>query len=102
MAKDLRGFKGGKKEGFSEKEIEEIKKRADKDSVKQAENIYKKYSGKSKSELQSELFKMVSKNKQSGQLSDAQIEKFTEQVSPMLEAKQKQRLNEIVSMIKKQ
>ena len=102
MAKDLRGFKNGKKSGFSEKETDEIYQKADKDSVKNAENMYKKYSGKSQEELQSELFKLVSKNKQSGQLNEKQIENFTSQVSPLLDPNQKQKLNEIINMIKKQ
>ena len=58
-----------------------------------------KYDGMNEEQLMTELFRSVAAEKQNGTFSAATIDEF---VSPSLDEKSRARLNELVSMIKKE
>lgn len=59
-----------------------------------------KYSGMNESELKQELLKQVSESKSNGTFSAREIDDFVDFVSPELDERSRQRLNELVKMIK--
>lgn len=59
-----------------------------------------KYQNMSSSELQQELFKEASKQKQSGNLDAAKLEEIKSTLLPMLNQEQQQRLNSLIEMLK--
>jgi len=64
-------------------------------------NIAGKYEGASENELISAILAEAVKSRAAGTLSDAEIDSFVAQVSPMLTSAQKKRLDAVVSKIKK-
>lgn len=63
--------------------------------------IAEKYEGASESELLSAILSEAVKARAAGNLSDAEIDSFVEQISPMLNDLQRKRLASVVGKIKK-
>lgn len=63
-------------------------------------NIAGRYEGASETELISAILGEAMKSRASGTLSDAEIDSFVAQVSPMLNSAQRSRLNAVVNKIK--
>lgn len=64
-------------------------------------NIAGRYEGASESELISAILAEAMKSRAAGTLSDSEIDSFVSQISPMLTAAQRSRLNAVVAKIKK-
>lgn len=64
-------------------------------------NIAGRYEGASESELISAILAEAMKSRAAGTLSDSEIDSFVAQISPMLTAAQRSRLNAVVAKIKK-
>lgn len=64
-------------------------------------NIAGRYEGTSESELISAILAEAMKSRAAGTLSDSEIDSFVAQISPMLTAAQRSRLNAVVAKIKK-
>lgn len=64
-------------------------------------NIAGRYEGASESELISAILAEAMKSRAAGTLSDSEIDSFVAQISPMLTASQRSRLNAVVAKIKK-
>ncbi len=64
-------------------------------------NIAGRYEGASESELISAILAEAMKSRAAGTLSDSEIDSFVAQISPMLTAVQRSRLNAVVAKIKK-
>ena len=101
MAKDLRDFS---KSFNGAKDAKNIKREdlsgRDKQNYDNIREKAKQYEGKSEDQLLNELFKKVSEGKQSGTLSNADLDNFAGQVAPMLNAEQRKKLQQLLSMIK--
>lgn len=63
-------------------------------------SLKQKYEGMSQNELMQELFKKVALSKSDGSFSADQIDEFVRTVSPNLDEQSRNRLNELVAMIK--
>jgi len=77
------GFDYNKLTGEQKSKAEQIKRSAE------------KYKGKSRAELMSELEKM----KMKGEVSPQRLEAFRKKVSPMLNAEQRKRLEEVIKKL---
>jgi|GEM_PF-749664 len=66
----------------------------------QVEKLVNDYAGKNENELISELLREVAKGKANGTLSNNDIDNFYQQAFPMLTVEQRQRLNEIIKLIR--
>lgn len=64
-------------------------------------NVAGRYEGASESELISAILAEAMKSRAAGTLSDSEIDSFVAQISPMLTAAQRSRLNAVVTKIKK-
>lgn len=60
----------------------------------------KKYEGKSEEELMGEIMKQAMAGRNSGQLSDKDIDEFYKKVSPMLNHEQRKKLDKIIKQIR--
>lgn len=69
------------------------------DAKTEADDLVAKYEGKSENELMQELLKNVARAKGDGTFSSEQLRDFMEFVSPSLDEKSRERLNELVKMI---
>lgn len=63
-------------------------------------SLKQKYEGMTQNELMQELFKKVALSKSNGSFSVDQIDDFVRAVSPNLDEQSRNRLNELVAMIK--
>lgn len=63
-------------------------------------NVAGRYEGASESELISAILAEAMKSRAAGTLSDSEIDSFVAQISPMLTAAQRSRLNAVVAKIK--
>lgn len=63
-------------------------------------SLKQKYDGMTQNELMQELFKKVALSKSDGSFSAVQIDEFVRTVSPNLDEQSRNRLNELVAMIK--
>ena len=61
----------------------------------------KQYEGKSQDQLMAELKQVAAQQKRNGTLNDAQLNNFKQTIAPMLDAQQAQKLNSLLSMLKK-
>jgi len=68
---------------------------------KTVENIAKKYENYSDKELKDEILKEVDKSKKNGGINFDELEKIAKNITPLMNETQQQRLNEILSLIKK-
>lgn len=64
-------------------------------------NVAGRYEGASESELISAILAEAMKSRAAGTLSDSEIDSFVAQISPMLTAAQRSRLNAVVAKIKR-
>lgn len=65
------------------------------------EKTLEELSHKSESELMSELLSVANKKRQEGSLDNQDLENFKSQISSSLSKEQNERLNQIISMLKK-
>ena len=63
-------------------------------------NLAKYYEGKGEEQLIKDIYNNVKAQKESGKLTNAQIEQFAKTVSPMLSPAQREKLNELVIQLK--
>jgi hypothetical protein len=61
----------------------------------------KKYEGKSENEIYNDLSRAVKKGKSDGTLTDEKINGIAQTIAPMLNAEQKQKLDKLMSSLKK-
>ncbi|MCM1368426.1 MAG: hypothetical protein NC184_06445 [Roseburia sp.] len=73
---------------------------AEREASELAGDVTGKYAGMSGDRLMSELMKNVAAAKGNGTFSEEQIDEFVRFVSPQLDDASRERLNELVSMIK--
>ena len=69
------------------------------DATTEADDLVKKYAGKSENELMQELLKNVARAKGNGTFSTEQLREFVEFVTPSLDDAARDRLNELVAII---
>lgn len=82
------------------KNNDEIKKEIPKDIYNLAEEMMKKYNGKSEGEIMTDLLAMAMERKKAGTLTNAEIDAFVSAVTPMLNGSQKKKLEQIVKKLK--
>lgn len=111
--KDLRQMKKekqNKKANLSKENIEETAKKAklnvnpeafDQTNIQNVEETIKEYENKSEGELMSDLESMISEGKNDGTFSNEMMEAFINNVSPMMNNEQQQKLKSIAKMIKR-
>lgn len=63
-------------------------------------NLAKYYDGKGEDQLIKDIYNNVKAQKESGKLTNAQIEQFAKTVSPMLSPSQREKLSELVIRLK--
>lgn len=97
MKKDLRS-----KVVNDPNKAKEVYKDIDQDKVKDVKKIYKEYAGKDEGELKQKLFEMAQKGKEDGSLNDDSIDQMAKRIAPMLDKDKQQKLNSLISMLKKQ
>ncbi len=64
------------------------------------ENAKNQYSGMNESELMGELSKKVSEGRKNGSFTDESLSEFVKNISPMLNAEQKSKLQSIINKLK--
>lgn len=72
----------------------------DEELVKDIEDVYSKYASMEEGDLVSELQKVTSEQKRLGALDDAQIDNAYNMLYPMLDDSQRQKLDNIIKLIK--
>jgi flagellar motor component MotA len=79
------------------------RKFSDSDKQKEADlkEKLKRYEGKSKGEIMSELMQAVEKSKRDGTLSISELERYYQAASPMLNDEQRKKMREIIDGISK-
>lgn len=86
---DFASFNGGKKTGSAKD-----------DFMREAQNAAARYNGKNENELVSEIFARAAEGKKNGTLSNAEIDAFYRQISPMLDGAKRKKLQKIVEKLK--
>lgn len=71
------------------------------DNLKTLKEFADKYEGASQNELVSAIIEEAEKGRKRGTLSNADIDRFSSMLSPMLNREQKKQLEKIVNQIKK-
>lgn len=61
----------------------------------------KTYEGKSDDEMLAEILKMANKGQRDGSFSEAKLDEFVRNVSPILNEKQRERLQKVLSMLRR-
>ena len=64
------------------------------------ENAKSQYSGMNEAELMGELSKKVSEGRKNGSFTDESLSEFVKNISPMLNAEQKSKLQSIINKLK--
>ena len=72
----------------------------DGDTMNVIKNFAGKYEGASEDRLISEIIKEAEKGRKNGTLTDADIDRFKNTLSPMLNAEQRSKLNKIIQKLK--
>ena len=72
----------------------------DQDSMDMIKKFASKYEGASEDRLISEIMLEAEKGRRNGTLSNSDIERFKNMLSPMLNSKQREKLEKIVSKLK--
>ena len=85
---DFANFNGGKKNSAKD------------DFMKEAASAAAKYNGRNESELVGEIFSRAAAGKKNGTLSNADIDAFYRQISPMLNGAQRKKLQQLVEKLK--
>ncbi len=68
--------------------------------IQNMQDTISKYENKSENELMGDLEQAIKKGKKDGSFSDEMLESFVKNVSPMMDAAQKKKLENITKMIK--
>lgn len=92
-----RSLRNNSKQNISESNLNENQKKQF-DTLK---SMAKNYEGKSENEILGEIKKTVAKGKQDGSLTDSKINEIAGQISPMLNAQQKAKLDILLKSLKK-
>ncbi len=71
------------------------------DGMELIKNLAKKYEGASEGEIISAIMKEAEKGRKNGTLTDADIDNFYAMLSPMLNASQRKKLDEVVKKLKR-
>lgn len=71
------------------------------DMEKTVQDVAKKYENYSENELKEEIIAKVNKAKQDDSINLQEIEQMANNIAPLMNESQKQRLNEILSLIRK-
>jgi len=100
MAKDLKNFVKNKNlngniQDFIEKQVPNDQKQY----AKTVKNQMDALSGKSEDELMNQLMNSITQGKKDGSFTPEMLKSFVKNVSPMLNASQKQRLNQLINKI---
>ncbi|MDR1906181.1 MAG: hypothetical protein LBQ27_04605 [Clostridiales bacterium] len=72
----------------------------DKQSEQEIKEKIKKFEGKSKSDIMSELVAAVEKGKRDGTLNAAELENFYNRAAPMLNEDQRKKMRDIIEKLK--
>lgn len=86
---------------ISDADLKKVKQNFSDSEIKNVENITKQYENMSEGELMGEISRMAAAQKKNGSLSNAEIDHFTNNIMPMLDAEQKRKLSGIINMLKK-
>lgn len=106
--KDLRQIKSGK-QAITRQDITEIAKKANikadlggvkNDDIQSMQDTISKYENKSENELMGDLEQAVKSGIKEGTFSNEMLEAFVKNVSPMMDAAQRKKLDSITKMIK--
>jgi len=106
--KDLRQMKKDKNASkVSKDEVREAAKKynvdasqIDEDNIRGVEETFAQYEGKSEDELMSDLEQVIKQGRKDGSFSDDMLDGFIQNVAPMLDDVQRQKLQSIAQMIK--
>ena len=86
---DFANFNGGKKDGNASEEF-----------LKQAASAAARYNGKNENELVREIFARAAQGKQSGTLTNEDIDAFYRQIAPMLDGGKRKKLQKLIDQLK--
>lgn len=70
------------------------------DARKMVSDFLMQYNGKSEAELMDTIMKTATEYRRAGRLSDADIDGFYQMLSPMLDKKKREKLDEVVRALK--
>ncbi len=70
------------------------------DQVHSVEEAVKKYENKSESEMMGDLEKMIEQGRKDGTFNDEMLDAFVKNVSPMMDATQRKKLDSIARMLR--
>ncbi len=87
---DFASFNGGKNNNQSEKE----------QFMKDAANAAARFQGKNEGDLVREIYARAAEGKKNGTLTNAEIDAFFRQISPMLDGAKRKRLEKLVEKLK--
>lgn len=77
------------------------KKKEDEEWLKEADEVLRAYRGKSDTEILKAIYARAVEGKRNGTLTNAQIDSFYEQFSPMLDGMRKRKLKKLVEELKR-
>lgn len=101
MGKDFKSFYENKRNTKeSSQDCNNNNATAEKSVENEFKNELNQYKDKSEAELMQELFKIAGKNRSEGNLNNADLEAFSEQISPFLTAEQNARLSMLIGQLK--
>lgn len=102
MKQNLKNMSKGSYSGKmpSQDELENMVRNVDSNTVKDVQSVVDRYSGKSESELLSELKKITNNEKQAGNLTNEGIENVAKNLEAMLDDQQRRRLHDIMRQLK--
>lgn len=98
MARDFKSFLKGKGKNV-DPEIEEKIPPEQRDTAYALRDQIAQYEGKSENELMEQLFAAVEQGKRDGTFSKEALEQFVGQVAPMMDAAQRQKLQNLMQQI---
>lgn len=87
---DFANYNGGKNNSGNGKE----------EFMKQAAEAAARYNGRNENELAGEIFARAAEGKKNGTLTNAEIEAFYKQISPMLDGAKRKKLQKIIERLK--
>ncbi len=83
----------------SPKNQKEEKEQITKQSAQTFKNLAEYYNDKGEDKLIADIYNSVKQQKQAGKLNNAQITQFAKNISPMLNARQKEKLDALVAQL---
>ncbi len=66
----------------------------------QIEDLISKFQNMSEAELITEIFKIINEKKRNGTFNPSEIDKLAEMIKPLLNEEQKQKMEELINLIK--